>query len=362
MDEYEEEEKELRRDEKIHLKAQSEPVEKQEFMKGSNSDHVQEDSADEEFQTLDEDEMIGVAQKCFITIAKYMLQNKTTMLTLYQSVAFEKEVEGELTQLISPIHFIEGIRQLGIQEFDNLEYACLVKVLSINDEEKYIKLQDLIQIMEDYGINEEGAEGEAEEIKDEEEIPEEEVSEKDAPQPHKSLNSDDRSQASRAKQNKGLRNLDYESLDGESMIIMMNLTDYLLTTRMPLYELFSEAIYKQFVKTKTKQKAVDLMNATDFFQILYQVELKETEKLHLNLMQFLCLDPNYLEKIFVKKLKKAIEEFATNDNLRGVARAYFEQNMSEKPSSRSNQFENPPPEKKIGKKHVQDQKGKPPPL
>lgn len=60
------------------------------------------------------------------------------------------------------------------------------------------------------------------------------------------------------------------------------------------------------VKTKSKQKEVDLINADDFFEVLCKKSLKKSPKQHLNLMQFLCLDSNYVDRIYIKKLGKAV--------------------------------------------------------
>lgn len=66
------------------------------------------------------------------------------------------------------------------------------------------------------------------------------------------------------------------------------------------------------VKTKSKQKNLDLINADDFFEILYKKGLKKSPKQHMNLMQFLCLDETYVDRIYIKKLGKAVAEFARN--------------------------------------------------
>ena len=35
-------------------------------------------------------------------------------------------------------------------------------------------------------------------------------------------------------------------------------------------------------------------------------------------MQFLCLDSNYLDRIYIKKLGKAVAEFAQNEEFRAI--------------------------------------------
>lgn len=41
-----------------------------------------------------------------------------------------------------------------MEDFEPLEYACLIKVLAINDEGKVIRIADLELILKDYGIEE----------------------------------------------------------------------------------------------------------------------------------------------------------------------------------------------------------------
>ena len=68
--------------------------------------------------------------------------------------------------------FLEGIRDLGITELLEIEVACLMRVLAKPNLENAILLQELIVIMENFGIFEDG-EGEGEED-DEEPQPNEE--------------------------------------------------------------------------------------------------------------------------------------------------------------------------------------------
>ena len=49
----------------------------------------------------------------------------------------------------------------------------------------------------------------------------------------------------------------------------------------------------------------------------------DTEK-HENLCKFLALDPSNPVEIYIKKLKQAMEEFETNEELRGRAQRYIQ--------------------------------------
>jgi len=56
--------------------------------------------------------------------------------------------------------FLEGVRDLGITELEEIEVACLMRVLAKPQMENAILMQELLVIMENFGIyeDEEGEE------------------------------------------------------------------------------------------------------------------------------------------------------------------------------------------------------------
>ena len=65
-----------------------------------------------------------------------------------------------MLELLSPIGFLEGIKELGIVDLEEVEVACLMRVLTKPDLDNAILLRELVIIMENFGIqdDEEGAE------------------------------------------------------------------------------------------------------------------------------------------------------------------------------------------------------------
>ena len=55
-------------------------------------------------------------------------------------------------ELLSPMGFLEGIKELGIVDLEEVEVACLMRVLTKADLENAILLRELIVIMENFGI------------------------------------------------------------------------------------------------------------------------------------------------------------------------------------------------------------------
>jgi hypothetical protein len=64
---------------------------------------------------------------------------------------------------LSPIGFLEGIKDLGIIDLEEVEVACLMRVLTKPNLENAILVKELVVIMENFGIfddeDEDGAAG-----------------------------------------------------------------------------------------------------------------------------------------------------------------------------------------------------------
>jgi hypothetical protein len=53
---------------------------------------------------------------------------------------------------LSPIGFLEGIKDLGIIDLEEVEVACLMRVLTKPNLENAILVKELVVIMENFGI------------------------------------------------------------------------------------------------------------------------------------------------------------------------------------------------------------------
>jgi hypothetical protein len=60
--------------------------------------------------------------------------------------------DGTVIELLSPIGFLEGIKELGITDLEEVEVACLMRVLTKPDLDNAILLRELIVIMENFSI------------------------------------------------------------------------------------------------------------------------------------------------------------------------------------------------------------------
>ena len=213
-------------------------------------------------ESIGEDQIIEIAQKCFGEIAETMHTKGITVRKLFGDATYKEQTEEGEEELINSADFIKILHELGI-EINEVAEHCLLKVLAATSEEKFIRIADFVQVMDDYGALEK--------------TKEEEGKEHNFP-------------------------MNLNELDKVSMVIMLALSEYLKKEKLVAQDLFASAVYKQLVKTRTQQKSVDLINSADFFKVLHDIGIKTEDTEHENLKLFLCLDASYPDKLQVKKL------------------------------------------------------------
>ena len=117
----------------------------------------EEEGEDEDDEYIDEEEMLDVAEKCFVRIAQSIIEKGLNVRTAFANFIIKEEIEGTTLELLSPIGFLEGIKDLGITDLEEVEVACLMRVLTKPNLENAILVKELIVIMENFGIfDEEG--------------------------------------------------------------------------------------------------------------------------------------------------------------------------------------------------------------
>jgi hypothetical protein len=108
---------------------------------------------------IDEEEMLDIAEKCFLRIAEAIVAKGFTVRE-----AFKKHIKKEIAaltndskhqeelELISPMGFLEAVKSLGISDFSEMHVACLMRILTKPDLENAILVEELIIIMENFGL------------------------------------------------------------------------------------------------------------------------------------------------------------------------------------------------------------------
>lgn len=85
-------------------------------------------------------------------IADAILEAGVSVRQAFQPFIIREEFEGEYLELLSPIGFLEGVKELGLTDLEEVEVACLMRVLTKADLENAILLRELIVIMDNFGI------------------------------------------------------------------------------------------------------------------------------------------------------------------------------------------------------------------
>ncbi len=132
---------------------------------------------------MDEEEMLDVAEHCFIKIAEIMIERNRSVRGLFTKYSIPEQFpDGTILELMSPIAFLEGIKELGLDDLSEMEAACLLRVLTKPELDSAIILNELILIMENFGVVDNYEEDEDEEddyVPDEENDPIEPINEKE---------------------------------------------------------------------------------------------------------------------------------------------------------------------------------------
>ena len=239
---------------------------------------------------LNEEQLIEIAQSCFQAIAQYMKEHGLTAKKLFENRISQKSIEGESTDVITIEAFLEKIREMEIESMSEIHQACLIKILSVGDNENLIKINDLIQILEDYEANNNS--------------PPVELANNDL--------------------------LNYEELDNISMIILFALTEYLIKANYPLYDLFDNYIYNHTVtESDGSVNSLEVIDAENFFKVMQTIGVKIEDEGYENLQNFLTIDQNCKDKISLDKLKDAVKKFATNEKLREKAHKCYKELFNE---------------------------------
>lgn len=121
------------------------------------NDENGENGENEEEDYVDEEQMLDVAEKCFMKIAEAIIARGLTVRQAFKGLILEEPIETEegesqVIELLSPMAFLEGIKNLGLTDLEEMEIACLMRVLTKADLENAILLRELIVIMENFGI------------------------------------------------------------------------------------------------------------------------------------------------------------------------------------------------------------------
>lgn len=102
---------------------------------------------------MEEEEMLDIAEHCFIRVAEMLLErNKSARAVFTKYSVPEQFPDGTILELMSPIAFLEGVKEAGMEDLSEMEAACLLRVLAKPELENAIILNEFIMIMENFGV------------------------------------------------------------------------------------------------------------------------------------------------------------------------------------------------------------------
>ena len=65
--------------------------------------------------------MLDIAESCFVSIADAIIQSNKSVRESFKNYIIKEEFdEGQFIELLSPVGFLEGIKELGITDFEEI--------------------------------------------------------------------------------------------------------------------------------------------------------------------------------------------------------------------------------------------------
>ena len=155
---YEEDEKQAASEDNTTVKPSTEPRVQEHSPRSPKED---EELSPEEEELLHK-KMIEVAEGCFVRIGERLQASNTTVSRHWGEFVAKELVEmsdgsREDLELLSPHGFLLGLKTLGLAELSEEEVECVMMVLAKEELDNNIIVEDLVLIMENFGVYEQDA-------------------------------------------------------------------------------------------------------------------------------------------------------------------------------------------------------------
>ena len=263
--------------------------------------------------SMDEEQMLDVAESCFIRMSELMLSKGRTVRGIFTKYSVpEMFPDRTILELLTPISFLEGVREAGLSDLQEMEAACLMRVLSKPELDNSIILNELVLIMENFGVMDQMDEDEHDDY-----IPDTDTEASKSVQGDEEAKEDPKKEKSKdagEKEKTKKRVHDLKKIDAKGIKILRKLARHLLKQFLHPREFFGKAVTKENIKTKKREFNIDVLKVKDFYLKIKiaNIRKKLTENESLNME--LCLDKKNHKNLFnVKLLVKALEELAEEE-------------------------------------------------
>ena len=102
---------------------------------------------------FEEEHMLDVSEAIFMKMADLLHERGRSIRGIFTKYSVpEVFPDRTVLELISPGGFIEGIREVGIEDLQEFEVACLMKVLGKPELDDAVILNEFVMIMENFGV------------------------------------------------------------------------------------------------------------------------------------------------------------------------------------------------------------------
>lgn len=104
-------------------------------------------------KSVDEEHMLDVAEAIFMKMADLINEKGRSVRGIFTKFSVpEVFPDRTVLELLSPRGFIEGIKEAGIDDLQEFEVACLMRVLSKPELDNSVILNEFVMIMENFGV------------------------------------------------------------------------------------------------------------------------------------------------------------------------------------------------------------------
>lgn len=191
-----------------------------------NEDDLPEGENDDEY--INDEEMIKIAETCLLRISNELKNQNLSIHDLYQGKIMSETIEDQTIELLAPIHFIEGIKKLGINDFTELDVACLVNLLTRQELDDLILVEELDILRDSSKLRELIAE----------------MLEKSGTTPIDEDEDEEKDERPGSGEKKK-KSMNFDKVSHQSICVIFLLTEYLLRNNMSLFTLYDGKIYDQ---------------------------------------------------------------------------------------------------------------------
>lgn len=102
---------------------------------------------------VEDEHMLDVSEAIFMKMADLMHEKGRSVRGVFTKYSVpEVFPDRTVLELLSPGGFLEGLKEAGIRDLEEFEVSCLMRVLAKPELDNAIILNELVMIMENFGV------------------------------------------------------------------------------------------------------------------------------------------------------------------------------------------------------------------